>query len=88
MRQSIQDMVKNDLSKFPPVACDFKLGDVVTFTNEYGVKFKGLKVIGFEKEIDPDWLPGRFIYLDTSCYWFPKSPESLTLEHRHQERGD
>ena len=88
MRQSIQDMVKNNLSKFPPIGCDFKLGDTVTFTNEYGVKFEGLKVIGFEKEIDPDWMPGRFIYLNTSCYWFPKSPESLTLEHRHQERGE
>ena len=87
MRQSIQDMVKNDLSKFPPIGCDFKLGDTVTFTNEYGVKFEGLKVIGFEKEIGPDFLPNRFIYLNTGCYWFPKSQESLTLEHRHQERG-
>ena len=87
MRQSIQDMVKNDLSKFQPVKCDFKTGDTVTFTNDYGVKFEGLKVIGFKKEIDPDFLPNRFVYLNTSCYWFPVSPESLTLEHRHQERG-
>ena len=81
-------MVKNDLSKFPPIGCDFKLGDTVTFTNDYGVKFEGLTVIGFEKEIDPDFLPNRFVYLNTSCYWFPTSPESLTLEHRHQERGE
>lgn len=38
MRQSIQDMVENDLSKFPPVKCDFKTGDTVTFTNDYGVE--------------------------------------------------
>ena len=88
MRQSVQDMVKNELSPVPPVECAFKLGDTVTFTNEYGVKFEGLKVIGFEKEIDLDFLPNRFVYLNTSCYWFPKSPESLTLEHRHQERGE
>lgn len=87
MRKSIKDMVENDLSPVPPVECDFKTGDTVTFTNEYGVKFEGLKVIGFEKGIDPDWMPGKFVYLNTSCYWFPKSPESLTLEHRHQERG-
>ena len=88
MRQSIQDMVKNDLSPVPPAECAFKTGDTVTFTNEYGVKFEGLTVIGFEKKINPDFLPNCFIYLNTSCYWFPKSPESLTLEHRHQERGE
>ena len=49
MRQSVQDMVKNELSPVPPVECAFKTGDTVTFTNEYGVKFEGLKVIGFKK---------------------------------------
>ena len=88
MRQSVQDMVKNELSPVPPAECAFKTGDTVTFTNDYGVKFEGLKVVGFEKEIDPDFLPNRFVYLNTSCYWFPESPESLTLEHRHQERGE
>ena len=88
MRQSIRDMVKNELSPVPPAECAFKTGDTVTFTNEYGVKFEGLTVIGFEKEINPEFLPNRFVYLNTSCYWFPKSPESLTLEYRPQERGE
>ena len=88
MRQTMQELIKNELSNVSPVECNFKVGDVVTFTNEYGVKFEGLKVIGFEKEIDPDWMPGRFVYLNTSCYWFPESPESLTLEYRPQERGE
>lgn len=88
MRQSVQDMVKNELQPIPPAECAFKTGDTVTFTNDCGVKFEGLTVIGFEKEMNPDFLPNRFVYLNTSCYWFPKSPESLALEHRSQERGE
>ena len=87
MRQTMQELIKNELSNVSLVECNFKVGDTVTFTNDYGVKFEGLKVIGFEKEINPDFLPNRFVYLNTGCYWFPKSQESLTLEHRHQERG-
>lgn len=65
---------KNGLRKDAPVLCDFEVGDKVTFTNDYGVSFDGLEVIGFS---DDDTFYGRFIHLDTDCYWFPVSPDSI-----------
>lgn len=75
------------LKKTPPVECDFQVGDTVEFTNDQGVVFTTsgihelkvngfrapLKVIGFADEV---WQ-GRFVHLNTSCYWFPKEPEAL-----------
>lgn len=58
---------------------NFKLGDKVTFTNDYGVVFKGHTIIGF-RESDPDFLPDRTIYIDTDCHHFPKRPDQLRLE--------
>jgi hypothetical protein len=52
-----------------------KVGDIVTFTNDYGVQFKGMKVLGFCK---PD--NGRCVYISSDCYWFPERPESLKKE--------
>ena len=75
LNQKYDDFVAS-LSSTPPVECEFSVGDVVTFTNEYGVSFDGLKVIGFAKG---DLYYGRFIHLDTDAYWFPKKPEELTL---------
>jgi len=71
------EQVKKEIKKTPPVECDFKVGDVVTFTNDYGVSFPGKKVIGFA---DDTSFHGNFIYLDYDCYWFPTNPESLTKE--------
>lgn len=54
---------------------NFAIGDSVTFTNEFGVKFENLTVLGFctpENE--------RCVYLDCDSYWFPKKPKSLTLQ--------
>lgn len=77
------------LQPVPPVECGLKVGDTVTYTNEYGVKFAGLHIVGFGKTangMEPTknhptpGLLGRFVYIDTSCYWFPKRPDELTLE--------
>lgn len=74
----VQDFAKERLSQSSPLPCDFKVGDVVTFTNEYGISFEGLTVMGFlESE-----LKERFIYLNTDAYWFPHKPSELVLEHR------
>lgn len=48
------------LRKEPPVPCDLKVGDKVTYINEYGVKFPGMIVIGFARD---DSFYGRFIHL-------------------------
>jgi hypothetical protein len=66
-----------DLNDKPPVKCDYSVGDQVSFTNENGVTFNGLKVVGFAKD---DSFYGRYIHLDTSSYWFPHSPGELKME--------
>lgn len=66
-----------DAQQTPPVPCDFKLGDKVTFTNDNGVAFAGLAVTGFGPAVEGN---GRFVYLDKESYWFPVQPESLQLQ--------
>lgn len=61
--------------KEPPVPCDFKIGDSVTFTNDYGVAFYNRKVTGFSDTIEY----GRFVYLDQDAWWFAVAQASLTL---------
>lgn len=47
---------------------EFKIGDKVTFTNEFGVQFENLEILGFRK--NEEWLPDRKVYLNKSSYWF------------------
>jgi hypothetical protein len=70
-------------AQISPVPCDFKVGDKVTYTNEYGVVWPGKEIIGFRASIDPDFLPDRFIYIDTDGYWFPKKISEL----KHESTG-
>jgi hypothetical protein len=66
---------KSELLTESTLPCDFKVGDFVTFTNEYGVFFrKPKKVIGFAGQCD---LPDRFIFTESDAYWFPKKPDQL-----------
>lgn len=53
---------------------DLKVGDIVDFTNEFGVKFKGYKILGFEPNADKD---SRCVYLNWESYWFAAKPEKL-----------
>jgi hypothetical protein len=67
--------VPADMQEFPPVPCAFKVGDAVTFTNEYGASFARV-VRGFAE------VPhgaGRFVYLNLDCWWFPVSPSDITF---------
>lgn len=68
------EQVKAGLLMQPPEGCDLKVGDKVTYTNDYGASFHGFTVIGFAKE--PRF--GRFVHLDKDSYWVPVSRESLT----------
>lgn len=56
------------LSTTPPVECDLRVGDTVTYTNENGVSFEGQTIIGFAED---DSFYGRFIHLGKDAYWFP-----------------
>ena len=80
-RQAYSDFLKR-LKMEPPVECEFSVGDIVTFTNEYGVSFPGNKVIGFAAD---DEFYGRFIHLDKEAWWFPVRPAELTLECKASE---
>lgn len=66
-----------DATTSPPVPCDLKLGDVVTFTNDFGVAFNDLKVTGFTPCFEGH---GRFVYLDKDSWWFPVKPDQLRLQ--------
>lgn len=59
-----------------PCECQWKVGDVVKFTNEYGVEFGPRTIFGFTTP--ENMLYGRFIYIHDDSPWFPASPESLT----------
>ena len=55
------------------IETDFRVGQQVSFTNEYGVRFEPHIIMGFCK---PE-LSGRCVYLDYDCYWFPTELKSL-----------
>jgi hypothetical protein len=66
-----------------PVLCEFKLGDLVEFTNEFGVIFQNMVVIGFSVP-DPTFRQGdSFIHINTlnggGAHWFPHSVKELKL---------
>lgn len=71
-----QHLEKSDLSAVAFETCDFKIGDTVTYTNDAGVAFKGLTVLGFSKP-HPN---GRTVHLDKDAWWFPVNPNALSLE--------
>lgn len=57
----------------------FSVGDYVTFTNDYGVVFKGLqiKAITVKNQIASSEDPYHF-YLDTDAFWSPHKLSSLS----------
>lgn len=71
-----------NLQQEPPVQCDFKVGDCVEFTNDYGVKYIDF-VIGFSEDAN---FHGRFVHISpsltasgepTDAWWFPHKPSEL-----------
>lgn len=57
-------------------AAKFKIGQRVTFTNDYGAMFPG-KTIVFIEIID---FRPRYYVTPTDCPWYPKHEENLSLE--------
>lgn len=64
----------------PSPKVDFKVGDKVVYTNDYGVSFAGLTIIAISNYCNL-WKYGHCIYLDKDGYWFPVKPESLTIQY-------
>lgn len=64
--KKISDVLTTDI--------DLKKGDLVSFTNDYGVTFSPFKVLGFQK---PDKY-GRCVFIDSDAFWFPHKITELT----------
>jgi len=77
MNEKMVKYIAEELQATPTTTCDFKVGDVVTYTNDFGVSFEGNKVIGFSKPDSPLLKYGKSIHLNNDCYWMPVKPESL-----------
>ena len=71
--QRLSDIVPN-----PKI--DFKVGDKVVFTNDFGVSFTDLTIIAIGKHNDI-WKYGHCIYLDKESYWFPVKPENISIQY-------
>ena len=83
--------VPSDMVDTPPIPCDFKVGDAVIYTNDYGVQFDQV-VRGFAAEPHgpkdcPYPVAPRFIYTHKGAWWFPVSAESLRHRQPQAERG-
>ena len=74
MRQYIQ---KNLVTK-PEHETAFKVGDVVNWTNDYGIKWQH-KIIGFGYKNEFGIKYEKFIYLNTESFWFPYSDNQLAI---------
>lgn len=64
--------------------CPLKVGDFVTFTNDYGVEFHQREVLGiaspeYMKEMFPSCNEIR-VFIDSDSYWFPNKLSQLTKE--------
>ncbi len=72
----------NRLSDVIDTENDLEVGDIVMFTNDYGITFGPYEVLAFEKPEREDW--GRCVYLDDESYWFSVRPEQLTLVRKKE----
>lgn len=69
------------MKKEPPPL--FQTGDVVTFTNDYGVQWPGLTVVG--TEFWKRFEERRYFYAPTAAPWYSVPESSLKLERRATE---
>ena len=64
-------------------AYGFKIGDVVEYTNPYGLKFGPHIVVGFVQNPNPDFLPDNTVYINSDSPWYavkPCSPRKITTD--------
>lgn len=73
-REAEGEVFYNRLSEVTDTDCDLSVGDMVVFTNDYGVIFGPHEVLAFDKPEDWD----RCVYFDHDAYWFPARPDQLT----------
>ena len=79
-------MIYDRLSDVIDTNDDLTVGDMVLFTNDYGVTFGPHEILGFCKP-DSFLCPHRYpkdedcgiVFLDSDAYWFPDRLNQLTL---------
>lgn len=74
-REAEGSVFYNRLSEVTDTDNDLAVGDMVAFTNDYGVVFGPYEVLAFDKPEDWD----RCVYFDHDAYWFSARPDQLTL---------
>ena len=70
---------------YSPKDCDLCVGDKVNFTNEYGLKFGPLTVIGFA--LPENQVGEQYIHINTDAPWFPVKREALELIRSNLDRN-
>jgi hypothetical protein len=70
--------VNVEMQNQPIIPTHLKVGNKVTYTNEFGVSFSGHTVQGFP--VKGDSLDKA--YIDSDSYWVPKPYNSLTVEDK------
>jgi hypothetical protein len=56
----------------------YAIGDRVTFRNDCGVLFSGLKIIGYAPSDHALYKYGNRYFLDKDSWWYPNPESSLT----------
>lgn len=77
-----RQFIESDIAALSPVPSEFAQGDIISYTNDYGVEVKEVTILGFVPEVDPHFRPEALIYLDWDCYWSAVPPESITFVRR------
>ena len=77
-------VAKNDIELIPE-ADGFKVGEIVTVINGYGIPFHDRMIMGIEKE--PRSYGGRF-YVWEDAYWFPVSKDRLVKQNQSNENNN
>lgn len=76
--ETMKEYTKENLSNKAPHDIILKVGDVVEWKNDYGIKFQN-KVIGFKSS---GWFHTKYkkyVHIDTDSWWFPHSDKELKL---------
>lgn len=68
-------------------AYGFRRGDVVEYTNSYGLTFGPHTVIGFVQKPDATPLPENAVYIDSDSPWYPVKPSSLRKMESDENDG-
>jgi hypothetical protein len=65
----------DNLSDVMDADVDLHTGQRVRYTNDYGVVFEPLEIVGFCKPTDSE----RCVYLSRDCYWCPVKLSAISL---------